>query len=218
MASTVRRFDSRTSATNQATSNRGTSNRGTARTQALIEAEKAKAQAALDAAEKEKATRTAPITGTLAGYDATVGAFLFTTPDGGTIRASLAGGTIPTALQTPIQRTPGSQSCTVATPPANTGGNVLSQIEAAQRSVVDLLSTEALDFSIEVPEATTYTLSPYQHYAVRVDALEGVSGATVTVSPAIGATAAVGTAISITVSGLPDPVVPVVGSILLRRV
>lgn len=218
MASTVRRFDSRTSATNQATSNRGTSNRGTARTQALIEAEKAKAQAAFDAAEKEKAARTAPITGTLAGYDATVGAFLFTTPDGGTIRASLAGGTIPTALQTPIQRTPGSQSCTVATPPANTGGNVLSQIEAAQRSVVDLLSTEALDFRIEVPEATTYTLSAYQHYAVRVDALEGVSGATVTVSPAMGDTAAVGTAISITVSGLPDPVVPVVGSILLRRV
>jgi hypothetical protein len=218
MASTSRRFDSRTSATTNATSNRGTSNRGTARTQALIAAEKAKAQAALDAAEKEKATRTAPITGTLAGYDATVGAFLFTTPDGGTIRASLAGGTIPTALQTPIQRTPGSQSCTVATPPANTGGNVLSQIEAAQRSVVDLLSTEALDFRIDVPEATTYTLSAYQHYAVRIEALEGVSGATVATSPAIGATASVGDAISITVSGLPDPVVPVVGSILLRRV
>lgn len=78
--------------------------------------------------------------------------------------------------------------------------------------------TEALDFRIEVPEATTYILSAYQHYAVRVDALEGVSGATVTISPAIGDTAAVGDAISITVSGLPDPVVPVVGSILLRRV
>lgn len=84
--------------------------------------------------------------------------------------------------------------------------------------VIQSAPSEALDFRIEVPEATTYTLSAYQHYAVRVDALEGVSGATVTVSPAIGATAAVGTAISITVSGLPDPVVPVVGSILLRRV
>ena len=218
MASTVRRFDSRTSATNNSTSNRGTSNRGTARTQALIEAEKAKAQAALDAAEKEKATRTAPITGTLAGYDATVGAFLFTTPDGGTIRASLAGGTIPTALQTPIQRTPGSQSCTVATPPANTGGNVLSQIESAQRDVVNLLSTEALDFRVEVPESTTYILSAYQHYAVRIEALEGVAGATVVTVPALGEIAAVGEAISITLSAVPDPAVAVTGSILLRRV
>ena len=81
-------------------------------------------------------------------------------------------------------------------------------------------ATEALPFRIEadVVEETTYILDAYQHYAVEVVALEGVSGATVTVSPAVGNTAAIGSAISITVSALPDPAVTVVGSILLRRV
>jgi hypothetical protein len=95
---------------------------------------------------------------------------------------------------------------------------VVSQIESAQRDVVNLLSTEALDFRIEAPEEGGYTLSAYQHYAVRIEALEGVSGATVVTSPVVGGTAAVGSAISIEVSALADPVVPVLGSILLRRV
>jgi hypothetical protein len=81
-------------------------------------------------------------------------------------------------------------------------------------------STEALPFRIEadVVEATTYTLDPYQHYPVRVEAVEGVTGATVTTTPAIGEVAAVGDAISITLSALPEPAVVVLGSILLRRV
>ena len=109
-------------------------------------------------------------------------------------------------------------------PPSNAGGGgstpVISQIEAAQKDVVNLLGIEALPFRIEasVAEATTYTLDAYQHYAVRVEALEGVAGATVAVSPAVGDVAAIGSAISITVSGVPDPAVEVVGSILLRRV
>jgi hypothetical protein len=77
---------------------------------------------------------------------------------------------------------------------------------------------EVLPFVWDSPEATTRVIDPYQHYPVRVEALLGVSGATVVTIPAVGDTAAVGDAISITVSGLPDPVVPVVGSILLRRV
>jgi hypothetical protein len=77
---------------------------------------------------------------------------------------------------------------------------------------------EVLPFVWDSPEATTRVIDPYQHYPVRVEALLGVSGATVVTIPAVGDTAAVGDAISITVSALPDPVVPVVGSILLRRV
>jgi hypothetical protein len=190
-----------------------------ARERILINAAKTEAQAKNDLAKKEEAQRTAPVTGTLAGYDATVGAYLFTTPDGGTVRAQLLSDGAPTGLQVPLQRFGDSQTCAAQTRPSgNAGGNVVSQIESAQRDVVNLLSTEALDFRIDVPEATTYILSAYQHYAVRIEALEGVSGATVATSPAIGDTAAVGDAISITVSELPDPVVPVVGSILLRRV
>jgi hypothetical protein len=81
-------------------------------------------------------------------------------------------------------------------------------------------ANEALPFRIEasVVEATTYTLDPYQHYAVRIEALEGVSGATVAVSPAVGEIADVGAEISITLSDITDPPEVVLGSILLRRV
>jgi hypothetical protein len=223
MASTSRTFDSRTSATTSASSNRGTSNRGTtttsARERVLINAALTEATAKAELAKKEEAQRTAPVTGTLAGYDATVGSYLFTTPDGGTIRAELLSDGAPTGLAVPLQRFGDSQTCAAQTRPSgNAGGNVVSQIESAQREVVNLLSTEALDFRIEAPEETTYILSAYQHYPVRIEALLGVSGATVVTSPAIGEVAAVGEPISITVSALADPVVPVVGSILLRRV
>jgi hypothetical protein len=77
--------------------------------------------------------------------------------------------------------------------------------------------TEALDFRIEAPTNTSYVLSAYQHYAVRIESLLGVSGATVSVSPGIGATADVGAAISVTVTGSTEGT-PVLGSILLRRV
>jgi hypothetical protein len=78
-------------------------------------------------------------------------------------------------------------------------------------------ATEALPFRIDAPENTTYVLDAYQHYAVRVEALEGVTGGTVSTSPALGEIAAIGTGISITVSGS-DSGTPCLGSILLRRV
>jgi len=81
-------------------------------------------------------------------------------------------------------------------------------------------ATESMPFRIEpaVADNGSFVLDPYQHYAVRIEALQGVSGATVAVSPAIGSVASVGEAISITLSGVPDPAVVVAGSILLRRV
>jgi hypothetical protein len=77
---------------------------------------------------------------------------------------------------------------------------------------------EVLPFVWDSPEATTRVIDPYQHYPVRVEALEGVTGATVVTVPALGEIAAVGEAISITLSSVPDPAVAVTGSILLRRV
>jgi hypothetical protein len=77
--------------------------------------------------------------------------------------------------------------------------------------------TEAFPFRLDGQDDGTYVIDPYQHYRVRIEALEGVSGATVTVSPAVGDIAEVGDAISITVSGS-ESGTPVLGTILLRRV
>jgi hypothetical protein len=196
----------------------------TARQRALINADAARAAGQFAAARQEERARTAPITGAAAGYDPVTGDWLITTPDGGQIRAqSLTDGAL-VGKRLPVQRFGDSQTSAVNAPPSNAGGGgstpVISQIEAAQKDVVNLLGIEAMPFRIEasVAEATTYTLDAYQHYAVRVEALEGVSGATVVTSPAIGETAAIGDPITITLSALPDPVVEVVGSILLRRV
>jgi hypothetical protein len=63
-----------------------------------------------------------------------------------------------------------------------------------------------------------YILDPYQHYAVRIEGVESVTGATITTTPAIGQVAAVGDAIVINLADVPDPAVAVVGSILLRKV
>jgi hypothetical protein len=78
-------------------------------------------------------------------------------------------------------------------------------------------ATEAFPFRLDGQEDGTYTIDPYQHYPVMVEALQGVSGATVTVSPTVGNVAEVGSAISITVSGSASGT-PVLGSVLLRRV
>jgi len=212
MTSTSRRFDSRTSATTQSTSNRGT-----ARTQALIAAEKARAAAALEAARKEAEQRSAPITGTVAGYDSTTGDYLVNTPDGGTLRVqSLTDGAL-VGLRLPVQRFGDSQTSAVNAPPAQGGSGGAASIESAQRDVVNLLAVETLDFRVETPEDIEYILAPYQHYAVRIETLQGASGGTVSTSPAVGEIAAIGSAISITVSGS-DPGTPLLGSILLRRV
>jgi hypothetical protein len=194
-----------------------------AKQKALINADKAVAAGKLALAKQEDAARSAPVTGLAAGYDPVTGDWLISTPDGGTIRAqSLTDGAL-VGKRLPVQRFGDSQTSAVSAPPAGNGGatgNVTSQIEAAQRDVVNLLATESLPFRIEPAVAAneTFTLDPYQHYAVRIEALEGVSGATVAVSPAVGSIAEVGSAISITLSAVPDPAVVVTGSILLRRV
>lgn len=194
----------------------------TSRQQALINADKAAAAGNNALAKQEEAQRTAPVTGTAAGYDPITGDWLISTPDGGTIRAqSLTDGAL-VGKRLPVQRFGDSQTSAVSAPPAGNagGGNPTSQIEAAQRDVVNLLATESMPFRIEPAVAAdgSFVLDPYQHYAVRIEALEGVSGATVVTIPAIGDVASVGEAISITLSGVPDPAVVVAGSILLRRV
>lgn len=178
MASTSRTFDSRSSVTTSASSNRGTSNRGTtttsARERVLINAALTEARAKYDLAQKEEFVRNAPVTGTLAGYDATVGAYLFTTPDGGTIRAQLLSDGAPTGLQVPLQRFGNSQTCAAQTRPSgNAGGNVISQIEAAQRDVVNLLTTQERTITIQNPEVQQYPLMavadrPYRYEGLAI--------------------------------------------------
>jgi len=75
--------------------------------------------------------------------------------------------------------------------------------------------TEAFPFRIEAPENQTYILDPYQHYPVRIEAVEA-TGAAVTVAPGVGNIAEVGSAISIMVDDSGSD--PVIGSIKLRRV
>jgi hypothetical protein len=196
----------------------------TARQQALINADKAAATGKMAQAKTEEAQRTAPITGTAAGYDPITGDWLIATPDGGTIRATPTTEGALTGKRLAVQRFGSSQTSRVSGEPlggGGGGGTVTSQIEAMGRDVVNLLAIESLPFRIEpdlVEAAITYTLDPYQHYPVRVEALEGVSGATVAVSPDVGEVAAVGDPITITLSAVPDPAVVVLGSILLRRV
>ena len=192
-----------------------------ARQRSLSMAATAGASNQMAQAKKEQDARVAAVTGRNNGYDPVTGDWLITTPDGGTIRAqSLTNGAL-TGKRLAVQRFGDSQTSAVNAPPSDTsGGNVTSQVESAKKDVVTLLAIESMPFRIEasVVEAGTYTLDPYQHYAVRIEALEGVSGATVAVSPAVGEIADVGAEISITLSDITDPPEVVLGSILLRRV
>jgi hypothetical protein len=188
-----------------------------AQQQALIAAQQARIAGQLHAAQRESEQRSAPVTGVVAGYDSTTGDYLISTPDGGTIRAqSLTDGAL-VGLRVPVQRFGDSQTSVVNAKPAQGSNDGAASIESAQRDVVNLLAVETLDFRIDAPEDTTYVLAPYQHYAVRVEALQGVTGGTVTTSPAVGDIAAIGDPISITVSGS-DSGTPCLGSILLRRI
>jgi hypothetical protein len=76
---------------------------------------------------------------------------------------------------------------------------------------------EAFPFRLDGQEDGTYVIDPYQDYPVLIESLNGVTGATVTVSPAVGSVAAVGSAISITVEGS-ESGTPVLGKLSLRRV
>lgn len=189
-----------------------------ARQQALIAAQQARTAGQLYAANREAEQRAAPVTGVVSGYDSTTGDYLISTPDGGTIRTqSLTDGAL-VGLRLPVQRFGDSQTSVVDAKPARSdSAGSATTVETATRDVVSLLGVETLDFRIEAPEDGGYVLAPYQHYAVRVEALEGVTGGTVTTSPEIGEVAAIGSAISITVSGS-DSGTPCLGSILLRRI
>ena len=189
-----------------------------ARQQALIAAQQARTAGQLYAANREAEQRAAPVTGVVSGYDSTTGDYLIATPDGGTIRTqSLTDGAL-VGLRLPVQRFGDSQTSVVDAKPAwSDSAGSATTVETATRDVVSLLGVETLDFRIEAPEDVEYVLAPYQHYAVRVEALEGVTGGTVTTSPGIGEIAAIGSAISITVSES-DPETPCLGSILLRRI
>jgi hypothetical protein len=230
MASTSRTFDSRTSATTNATSNQGTSNRGTMRTSArervLINAAKTEAQLKTDMAEKEKAQRTEPIAGSVAGYDAVTGDWQVRTPSGGIVRAQLMSDGSPTGKLLPVQRFANSQTSALNAPPSGNGGgggNVLTQITAAQRDVVNLLALEQIDVAIDVPANRDYLITYSQRYPCRIEALHYSPVAyTVALSPPVGTAMEVGGQIILTLSGIPDgeddePPPPISLSIELRR-
>jgi hypothetical protein len=210
MASTSRTFDSRTSATTSATSNWGTSNRGTVKTSArervLINAAKTEAQLKTDMAEKEKAQRTEPIAGSVAGYDATTGDWQVRTPSGGLVRAQLMSDGSPTGKLLPIQRFANSQTSAINAPPSgNQGGNMTTQIEAAQRDVVNLLALEQIDVAIDVPANRSYLIVYSQRYPCRIEALhQPAVDYTIAISPAVGETVALEGQITLTLSGIPD--------------
>ena len=190
----------------------------TARQRAIIAAEQAKSAAAMDAAKKEETARNADITVVATSYDATTGDWVASTPDGGTVRAqSLTNGSL-SGLRLPLQRFSGSQTARINAPPTDAdSGWVVSEMESSQRDMYQLLGVEAFPFRLDGQPDGTYVIDPYQDYRVRIESLNGVSGATVTVSPAVGEIAEIGSAISITVSGS-ESGTPVLGKISLRRV
>ena len=190
----------------------------TARQRAIIAAEQAKSVAAVNAARQEQIARDADITVVATSYDATTGDWVASTPDGGTVRAqSLTNGSL-SGLRLPLQRFPGSQTARINAPPTDAdSGWVVSEMESSQRDMYQLLGVEAFPFRLDGQPDGTYVIDPYQDYRVRIESLNGVSGATVTVSPAVGEIAEIGSAISITVSGSTSGT-PVLGKISLRRV
>jgi hypothetical protein len=115
----------------------------TARQRVLIESAKAKAAAAKNAAEQEKADRSKPISVTATGYDPTVGDYLVETPDGGTLRArSLTNGAL-IGRRLPLQRFDGSQTTNVNAPPTDAdAGWILAEMEAMQRDLVRLSAVQ----------------------------------------------------------------------------
>lgn len=189
-----------------------------ARQQALIAAQQARTAGQLYAANREAEQRVAPVTGVVSGYDSTTGDYLIATPDGGTIRTqSLTDGAL-VGLRLPVQRFGDSQTSAVSAPPSRSdSAGSATTVETATRDVVSLLGVETIDIRIDSPADESYTIAPYQHYAVRVDAVEGVSGGTITTTPAIGSIAAIGDPISIAIAGS-DPSTPFLASILLRRI
>ena len=115
----------------------------TARQRVMIESAKAKAAAAKNAAEQEKADRSKPISVTATGYDPTVGDYLVETPDGGTLRArSLTNGAL-IGRRLPLQRFDGSQTTNVNAPPTDAdAGWILAEMEAMQRDLVRLSAVQ----------------------------------------------------------------------------
>lgn len=118
-------------------------------------------------------------------------------------------GNIQPRLGAPVQFTPGQPMGAIALPTVDIvegGGGGSIPAEA-----------ESFPFRLDGQPDGTYTIDPYQHYPVRIEALEGVTGATVSVSPTVGNVAEIGDAIAITVSGSASGT-PVLGTLLLRRV
>jgi hypothetical protein len=200
----------------------------TARQQALINADKATATGKIAQAKTEEAQRTAPVTGTAAGYDPVTGDWLITTPDGGTIRAqALTDGAL-VGKRLPLQRFGDSQTSAVNAPPSGSnggaGGNVISQIEAAQRDVLNVLAIEQIDVAIDEPKNRSYTITQYQAYPCRIEALHQPEvDYTIAIAPAVGEPVEVGGTITLTLSGIPDgeddPIPPPLSvSIATRRI
>lgn len=178
----------------------------TARQKILIRAAMAEAQMRVDMAKKEEAQRTEPIAGGVAGYDAVTGDWQVRTPSGGLVRAQLMSDGSPTGKLLPVQRFANSQTSAINAPPSgNRGGNVTTQIEAAQRDVVNLLALEQIDVAIDVPANRDYLIVFSQRYPCRIEALHQPSVSyAIAINPAVGETVAVEGQITLTLSGIPD--------------
>ncbi|WP_292312511.1 pilus assembly protein N-terminal domain-containing protein, partial [Marivivens sp.] len=60
---------------------------------------------------------------------------------------------------------------------------VTPDITEFKERLEQILPGETIDIRIDSPADESYTIAPYQHYAVRVEAVAGVSGGTVTTTP-----------------------------------
>jgi hypothetical protein len=116
----------------------------------------------------EEAARSAPVRGEVVGRNPQTGLDILRTPDGGQIEAENLGGSAPLG-PVPIQRSPGSERASFATPPTPAVDVSALLVENQQLwALVDQLRNDQGSLIIMTPKNRTYPLIPYVHIPLTI--------------------------------------------------
>jgi hypothetical protein len=124
----------------------------TATEKALISAQRQQATYQVQQSQSERDSRTAPVTGTVAGYDPVTGDWLVDTPDGGQIRARSLSNANLSGQRLPIQAFGGSLTAAVDAPPVTNFDAVYASIDEVTEKLYGLISPGMLSGDVDPDE------------------------------------------------------------------